>query len=164
MPQNPEREKLNAIFEEKYRDLKRLAAWLKGDRSASIPPSDLVHEAWIEMSKHEDWAFEDPKKFISLTATIMAHQLENRARRKKAQKRELVVTDRRAWTEEEKLALYGTIDRLKKEIPELGEVAAAKMIGGFTLDEIAVLMKKSRSEVGRQWLDARQWLAIELKR
>src|SRR5690348_4137829 len=85
-PQN--REALNFLFSVTYEELRRLASSVKrGDSSATLSPTALVHEAWLRLSNSPPFQSTSPLHFKRIAARAMRRLLVEAARRRHARKR-----------------------------------------------------------------------------
>lgn len=155
-----------------YGELRRLArARLRGERpDHTFSPTDLVHEAYLELVDQRDATWKDRTHFFATAATAMRRILIDHARAKRTQKRggEVVM-----------VTLGGTGAEQSRELDELialdealEELAAldgrqAKMVEyryfvGLKDTEIADALGISVATVERDWRSARAWLHSRL--
>jgi RNA polymerase sigma factor (TIGR02999 family) len=170
-PQN--REALNFLFSVTYEELRRLASSVKrGDSSATLSPTALVHEAWLRLSNSPPFQSTSPLHFKRIAARAMRRLLVEAARRRHARKRggpdaAMVTFDESmgkvAETGEEVLALDGALDELARLSPRQAQVIESRFFGGMDIPETAALLDVSEATILRDWRAAKAWLAHELR-
>jgi RNA polymerase sigma factor (TIGR02999 family) len=165
--------KVDELFSLAYEELRRLAASVKrGDRSATLSPTALVHEAWIKLANSPQLATTSPLHFKRIAARAMRQVLVDAARRRKAEKRGagagLVTFDESlseaASTAEEVIALDAALDQLAQLSPRQASMVESRFFGGLDVKETAELLNVSEATVLRDWRAAKAWLAHELRR
>jgi RNA polymerase sigma factor (TIGR02999 family) len=162
------------LFSAAYEELRRLASRIKrGDGSATLSPTALVHEAWIKLAKSPAVAAESPLHFKRIAARAMRQVLVEAARRRSAGKRGgrtlLTVTldDSNPGTvsgAEDILALDAALDDLARLEPRQALLVESRFFGGLEVAEVASLLEVSEATILRDWRAARAWLAHELRR
>jgi RNA polymerase sigma-70 factor, ECF subfamily len=72
-----------------YKELRRLAAhYMRAEQSGqTIQPTELVHEAYLQLVGQERISWQGRSHFMAMAATSMRRILVDRARRKSAEKR-----------------------------------------------------------------------------
>jgi RNA polymerase sigma factor (TIGR02999 family) len=166
------RRALDERFSLAYEELRRLASAVRrGESSATLSPTVLVHEAWIKLAGSPQVAETSILHFKRIAARAMRQVLVEAARRRKAQKRgggvALVTFDESldapVGEADEVLALDAALDRLAQLEPRQAAMVEARFFGGLEVAEIGELLDVSEATVLRDWRAARAWLALELK-
>jgi RNA polymerase sigma factor (TIGR02999 family) len=156
-----------------YDELRRLARIRLRDerRGHSWQPTALVNEAFLRLVdiRRIDW--QDRTHFLSMAARVMRRVLVDRARARRAQKREagayrvtfaddLAINDERAV---DVLALDLALEGLAKVDPRKSRVVELRYFAGFSVEETAVALSVSPNTVMRDWRMAKAWLLAELR-
>ena len=166
-------EPVDQLFSAAYEELRRLAASVRrGDPSATLTPTALVHEAWLKLSATPELAATSPLHFKRIAARAMRQVLVDAARRRTADKRgggqALVTFDEAleitATTSEDVLALDQALQELALQSPRQAEMVESRFFGGLEAAETAELLGVSEATVLRDWRAAKAWLAKELRR
>ena len=166
-------EPVDQLFSAAYEELRRLAASVRrGDPSATLTPTALVHEAWLKLSATPELAATSPLHFKRIAARAMRQVLVDAARRRTADKRgggqALVTFDEAleitATTSEDVLALDQALQELALQNPRQAEMVESRFFGGLEAAETAELLGVSEATVLRDWRAAKAWLAKELRR
>ena len=161
---------INEAFSELYSEICLLAEQkLAKQPYQSIGSTDLVHEAFMRLSKERDdgsgkWS--DRRFFFSAAAEAMRRILVERTRAKKRLKRggnlnQTEMSISRIAVDNDSLdieALDGALDALEKEHPDEAELVKLKYFAGLQWTEIAELRNESTRTVRRKWSFARAWL------
>jgi RNA polymerase sigma factor (TIGR02999 family) len=167
------REGLDALFSQAYEELRRLASSVRrGDPSATLSPTVLVHEAWLRLARDGEIAATSELHFKRIAARAMRRVLIEAARARKAAKRgggEALVTfdeslDATPRAPDEVLALDAALDQLARLHPRQAAMVESRFFGGLDVSETARLLDVSEATILRDWRAARAWLAIELRR
>jgi RNA polymerase sigma factor (TIGR02999 family) len=160
------------LLPEVYTELRRLAASLTArlPPGQTLPPTALVHEAYLRLVRNEDPGWEGRRHFFGAAARAMREILLEQARRKDSLKRGGGV--RRVELSEglllieppadDLLALDEAIQQLQAEKPLLAEVVLLRYYTGLSVEETASVVGRSVSTVVREWRFARAWLAGRL--
>ncbi|MCC6348320.1 MAG: sigma-70 family RNA polymerase sigma factor [Candidatus Eisenbacteria bacterium] len=165
------REDLDALFSQAYEELRRLASAVRrGDPSATLNPTALVHEAWLRMARDPDIPVTSELHFKRIAARAMRRVLIEAARARKAAKRgggaALATFDESLHghdcVPDEVLALDRALDSLAKLNPRQATMVESRFFGGLDVRETAELLQVSETTVERDWRAARAWLAVEL--
>lgn len=155
-----------------YEELRRLARARVSRRgpSETLTPTELVHEAYVRLSRRRRGVFEGRRHFFFAAARAMRDILVEKARRKDSLKRgggaakvsldgvELAVVAPRVNL----LDLDRALARLEAESPGRLQVVMLSYFGGLTHPEIAEVLGISRATVERRWAYAKAWLRREL--
>jgi RNA polymerase sigma factor (TIGR02999 family) len=155
-----------------YAELRRLAAALTArlPPGQTLPPTALVHEAYLKLVRDQDPGWEGRRHFFGAAAQAMREILVDQARRKASAKhggqgRRVELTDGLALIEppaDDVLALDDAIQRLRAEEPRLAEVVMLRYYTGLSVEETAGVVGRSVSTLAREWRRARAWLARHL--
>jgi len=158
--------RLEELAEELYDSLRGLARSALARTPVGLDPTDLVHQAWVRLSKR----YQDMPRieFLALCATIMRRLAVDEARRlaRGPAGSERVTLSGLAsqvagpnigvlQLDEALQALRGTDERWAR-------IVELRFFGGLSGDEVAEAMGLSRRTVVREWALARAWLKREL--
>lgn len=162
---------LARLFSATYEELRRLAASVKRrDPSATLSPTDLVHEAWLKLSEAPGFVAASKVHFKRIAARAMRQVLIEAARRRLAQKRGgaaplLTNADvhEAPVTPEHVLALNAALTDLARVDERQALLVEGRFFGGLDLEETAELLGVSEATVQRDWRAAKAWLATELR-
>ncbi|MEO0651150.1 MAG: ECF-type sigma factor [Planctomycetota bacterium] len=158
-------EALEQVLPTVYAELRALAAHTLGPGSPhSVQPTDLLHEAWVRLSK-ERQGWSDRANLMVAAAVAMRRALVDHVRRRRAVKRggdrtrvdeldEVAIHDRRFDT----LELEDALSRLEALDAEAAQVAELRLFGGFDAEECATALDVSTRTIERRWRFARAWL------
>ena len=168
----PDRDGLDELFSQAYEELRRLAfAVRRGDGSATLNPTALVHEAWLRLARSATIPATSELHFKRIAARAMRRVLIEAARARKAAKRgggEALVTFDESLgpapaATDEVLALDAALERLERLNPRQAATVESRFFGGFDIRETAALLEVSEATVERDWRAAKAWLALELR-
>jgi RNA polymerase sigma factor (TIGR02999 family) len=166
---------LDDLFATTYEELRHLALAVKGrDKSATLNPTALVHEAWLKLSVSGAASATSKLHFKHLAARAMRQVLIEAARRRNTLKRGgahdgvLLTTEfsglQTTFVGDELLALDRALDELTRMSPRQGAIVESRFFGGLEIAEIAELLDISEATVLRDWRAARAWLVQALRR
>jgi len=166
---------LDDLFEATYEELRRMASAVKGrDKSATLTPTALVHEAWLKLSASAPITATSRLHFKRMAARAMRQVLIEAARRRNALKRGggddtvlLTMDASQAPTMlvgDELIALDEVLQELARMNPRQAMMVESRFFGGLEMAEIAELLDVSEATVLRDWRAARAWLAQEFRR
>lgn len=151
-----------------YRELRELAdARIRSlSPGASLQPTELVHEAFVRLSKAEDKAWESKRHFIAAAALAMRSVLVDRARARGSLKRGgdlgrvgldgLGVAG--VDVPERLVEIDGLISELEKEDPRSARVVVMRFYLGLGDTAIATTLGVTERTVRRDWVFAKAWL------
>ena len=170
-----DRGNIDDLFAATYEELRRLASTVKGrDKSVTLNPTAMVHEAWLKLSTSADLAASSQVHFKRMAARAMRQVLIEAARRRNALKRGagedavFITMDaleaHPALLPDELLALDDVLEELGRMNPRQAMMVESRFFGGLEMTEIAQLLDVSEATVMRDWRAARAWLAQELRR
>ncbi len=156
-----------------YDELRRLAASrLARERPGqTLQATALVHEAYLRLVDVEAAQRWDSRAhFFAAAAEAIRRILVERARRKARVKhgggqRRVELDEGATFVDgprEEFLALDEALTRFAEIEPERARVVKLRYFAGLSIDEVADLLRISRSTVKRHWTYARAWLLAEL--
>jgi RNA polymerase sigma factor (TIGR02999 family) len=157
-----------------YNELRKLAhARIRRLRPGeTLQTTDLVHEAYIRLSKNPDYEWQSPRHFFGAAALAMREILVDRARHRGARKRGgdqvrvdlITMPDQPApLSAEAMLTLHTALERMQAASPDLAEVVHLHFFAGLPLPEIASTMGLSLRTIERRWRTARAWLSTNLE-
>lgn len=173
-PADSAREHLDQVFSAAYEELRRLAGVLaRHERSQTLNPTALVHEAWIKLSRSPQVAAHAPVHFRRIAARAMRQVLVDAARRRLAAKRggEDVVfvtfddaSESAAASAGDLVVMDGALERLALLDRRQAQVVECRFFAGLDSAETAEALGISVATVDRDWRAARAWLAAEVAR
>lgn len=153
-----------------YNQLRTLARHrLLADPASTLQPTELVHEAWLQLGggRADAPAWENRRHFFGAAARAMQQILVGHARQKGAAKRgsgrpalELgSILDLAADPVPETiLALDEALENLRATFPDEAEVVMLRFFAGLSVAETAAALQLSQRQVERHWQFARAWL------
>ena len=135
-----------------YETLRRIAAhYMRRERSRTLRPTDLVHEAWLKLASGREREYADRVHFTALAARAMRQVLVDRARARASAKRgggaiRVTLGDEHAGVTpgEDVLALHAALQALAADVVERADVRMRE------LRDRACLALEPRTRVGRQ--------------
>jgi RNA polymerase sigma factor (TIGR02999 family) len=141
---------------------------------AALGATSLLHEAYLDIARHEGMVFPDRARFFTYAARVMRGLIVDGLRRRQARKRggdfEMTSLDGKdmgdvipAGDAEEIERLGQALDELAAVEPEIAQVVELKFFCGFTFTEIANLRGVSERTVQRHWDKARIYLRHTLR-
>jgi RNA polymerase sigma factor (TIGR02999 family) len=136
----------------------------------TLPPTALVHEAYLRLAKQSRFQVSDQVHFFCLAARAMRSILIDHARRRNSMKRggnatRVPLDDTVAFYNAramDLLALDEALERLGALQPRLARMIELRFFGGLSLEEAAATLGVSDRTVRRDWLTAKAWLHHEL--
>jgi len=157
-----------------YEELRRIAGGhLHRERQGhTLQPTALVHEVYVRMVGQEQPDYRDRAHFLSIAAQVMRRILIDHARIKNAAKRgsgqgSLPIDEARDAFErrpEALIALDDALTALQDADPRKARLIEMRYFGGLTIEECALALSMSVSEVRREVRVAQAWLQRELSR
>ena len=157
-----------------YSELRALArAWMAREPAGhTLPPTALVHEAYLRLVTDPDMKWENRRHFFGAAAEAMRRILIERARRVSRQKRggdqervelneELIPDQDRQL--DEVLRVHDALDALEAQDAQMAQVVKMRYFGGLTVEETAAALDLSPRSVNRSWTAARAWLKRRMK-
>ena len=159
------------LFQRIYGELHTLAQHhLRGRPEATISPTVLIHEAFLQLASDPKSDWRDRVQFFAFTATVMRRLMIAYARRRGAEKRggglESIVFDESIHALLDRgidaVALDDALTSLEKVDPMQARVVELRFFGGLSVEETAEHLNLSTRTVIRQWGLAKAWLANHL--
>lgn len=153
-----------------FRELHSLAEmYLRRERPGhTLQPTALVHEAYLRLVGDQARPWQNRAHFIGVAATVMRRLLIDHARRKRAEKRQVLESSQ--WQPgltipeaEELLTLNSALERLEKSNPRYARVVELRFFGGLSIEEAAEVLHMSTMSVKRDWTAARAWLKQQMQ-
>lgn len=155
-----------------YSELRSLArAYIQAEgRDHTLPPTALVHEAYMRLVGMKDMNWVGKTHFAAIAAREMRRVLVEHARARDALKRggdftRVALYEGAAVTEDDQvgaLALDQALSRLQDNSERQGRIAELRLYSGMCVPEVAVIVGVSERTVKADWRLARAWLAREL--
>lgn len=158
-----------------YEQLKKIAAsYMKREPDhPSLPPTALVHEAYIRLARRDGDEWKDDDEFVGVVSHEMRCVLVDHARRRKAQKRpqekyriQITDLDRLLGSTESSLvdvlALDDALKRLEALSPRQVRIVEHRVFSGLSVQETAKVLGVSATTVKDDWRMAKAWLRREL--
>lgn len=153
-----------------YAQLRLLAdRYVRRDPQATLHPTELVHEAWLKLEKHEIVGhFEGREHYAAVAARAMRQVLMDRARGRGRLKRgarpirttlSAVVA---SGPEVDVVDLNHALDELARHDMRAAQVVELRYFGGMSADEIGRCLEISPRTVQTTWRLARAWLVQRL--
>lgn len=168
---NPEA--LESLIPIVYDELRRLARHRKRQEfsPASVQTTTIVHEAYMRLASYSPRALRDRKQFFAMASTIMRQVLVDRARERRAQKRDAGVkvelTPELAPIAEREIDIVA-LDEALHELEQLdtrqGRIVELRFFAGLSIEETAKVLNISPKTVTREWMTARAWLQRRMTR
>lgn len=156
-----------------YRELRKLAH----ARVRRLPPgqsvqtTDLVHEAYIRLSRNPKYRWQNERHFYGAAAKAMREIIFDRVRSRKAFKRggdqvrvDLITMPDQPGplTADTLVSLHAVLQRMQVAMPEHAELVHLHFFAGLPLAEVARVMGMGLRTVERRWRAARAWLRAQI--
>ena len=163
---------IDKLFNVVYEELRQLAnAVRRGDPSATLNPTALVHEAWLKLASSPQLYVGSALHFKRIAARAMRQVLVEAARHRNADKRgggaALAQFDESlahgSSSSGEIMALDEALRELETLDPRRETGVEARFFGGCTAAEIATLLGVSEETVFADWRGSKAWLANRLR-
>jgi RNA polymerase sigma factor (TIGR02999 family) len=154
----------DGLFSALYGELHRMAQReLRRNAAATLSPTTLLHETFLNVAQRESVAFADRARFMAYAARAMRGLMIDYLRNRNAQKRggAFEITSlptelpRGAEPDFEIEQLNEALDALAKIDPRLAECVDLKFFCGFSFNDIAQMRDVSERTVQRDWDKAR---------
>ena len=157
-----------------YNELRRLAQrYLRKERrDHTLPPTALVHEAYLRLAGQRDMHWQNRTHFFAVAAQMMRQILVDHARHQGRIKRgglrqnlplseviEIPESDRGL----DLLSLDAALDELAALDTQQSRIVELKYFGGLTIAETAEALGLSHATVERDWALARAWMFQRLR-
>lgn len=164
-----------ALLELVYAELHHQAhRYLLNERVGhALQTTDLVHEAYLKLSKQKSFPWQNRYQFYGVAATLMRRILIDHARSKHRIRRGGPQSDLQLETgftlavrddQFDLIELNDVLENLAKRDPELARIVELRFFVGLDVAETAEAMGISESTVKRGWATAKAWLHRELTR
>jgi RNA polymerase sigma factor (TIGR02999 family) len=150
-----------------YAELRQMAgAKMAGEPAGlTFQATELVHEAWMRLSKAGHW--QNRGHFFGTASEAMRRILIDQARRRLAQRRgggaeheSIDEIDLPApGPDEEIVAVDDALAALEATDPQLATLVKLRYFTGLTIEEVAEVLGISEATTKRRWVYARAWLA-----
>ena len=158
----------DSLFSNLYADLHRMARreLAKQGGSASLGPTTLLHEAYLNMSGRASASFSDDHQFMAYASRVMRGLIIDHVRGRQAQKRggEFEITSISADVADavaggqDLTGIGDALDELAMVDARLAQVVDLKFFCGLSFAEIAAMQAVSERTVQRDWEKARVYL------
>lgn len=163
----------DALFPVVYGELKRIARrYLRASSSrTTVCTTEVVHEAFLRLSKRDGVAWESRAHFFGSAARAMRQVLVDFARRRRT-RRQLVTAISLSLADSERalevefdeiIAVDDALSQLDALNPRLRQIVELRFFAGIPESEIAAMLSVSVRTVERDWLKARMFLVRELQ-
>lgn len=163
-----EKQVLDKVFTETYKELRKLAYAVKlSDSSSTLNPTALVDEAYMKLARSPEVATRGQVHFKRIAARAMRQILVEAARRRSAEKRggeyAVMVTlgkvsEQISSNDKELVALDSALEELARFSPRQAALVEYRFFAGLEVTEIASLLEISEATVLRDWRAAKAWL------
>lgn len=162
--QEGNREAEGALFSALYDSLHKLAMRVvRSERQGqSLGPTALVHEAYLRLTRAEKIDLSGRSHFLALSARVMRRILVDRARARRAVKRDGVMVSAE-WidlvrTDEDAdviLSVDLAMETLASDSPEQCQIVELRYFAGYSEEQCATILGTSTRTVRRRWQVAR---------
>lgn len=162
-----EERRLEELAEELYDALRGIAAGALRRAPAGLDPTDLVHKAWLLLSRKYDDMLR--VEFLALCATIMRRLAVDEARKRARQRGGLErltlagFAGETTGNEVDLLLLDEALGRLRQADERWARIVELRFFAGMTGEEVSEALGLSRRTVTREWALARAWLKQALR-
>lgn len=164
--------RLEVVFPMIYEELRRLAHRnLQREPSGlTFATTDLVHEAYLKLTKQTRVQWKSRAHFMAIAATAMRRILVDHARRRQSQKHgaglRRVRLEAVGIATAERADLVVAVDRALSRLHDFDDrqakVVECRFFGGMTMDETAEALDIGLRTAKRDWAKARSWLYREI--
>jgi RNA polymerase sigma factor (TIGR02999 family) len=155
-------------------ELRRIAAgYMRHERpDHTLQPTALVNEAYLRLIDQQRVQWKDRAHFYGFAARVMRQVLVDYARKRRADKRGLLV--RTDWSvsmladpadgqDLDALALHDALNALAELDPRQAEIVELRYFGGLTDEEVAEVTHLSTTTIRREIAAARFWLGHRMQ-
>ena len=164
------REALDKLMPIVYNELRRLARnFLNKERSDTLQTTELVHEAFVKLTKQHSVDWQNRSHFFAIASQAMRRVLIDAARQRKAVKRdaEKISLDDSPEipvdVDDNLLSLDTALKELETFDEQQAKIVELRYFGGLTIEETGEVLKISPATVKREWTIARTWLYERVK-
>lgn len=163
---------LHDVFARVYPELRALAGSRLRDASATVGPTELVHEVFLRLIGSRRLSLVDRRHFFACAARAMRMVVVDRMRRRAAEKRggharQITWTESLPGTGDDEASLLD-LDRALGDLQEINprahEVVSLRFFAGLSAADTAELLGLSLRTVHREWQKARAFLHARLDR
>ncbi len=160
----------NELLPLTYRHLREIARGkLARDGSSSVQPTEIVHETWLRLWRHESIRWVDRNHFFGVAAHLIRLILIDRGRAagRRQNLHRAVALNMRIESEGSswRVDLLGhALDRLAEIDQRQAQIVEMKFFSGMTIEQIAGFLDTSPRTVKREWTSARAFLRAEMDR
>lgn len=165
---------LNELLETVYHELRLLArSYLSKERSNhTLQPTALVNEAYLRLIRQRNVTWQNRAHFFGIAAQIMRRILIDHARKHLYAKRgggavKISLNDMFETPNQpdvELIALDDALKTLEEVDPQQCRIVELRFFGGLTIEETALVMGISQTQVKEEWNFAKAWLYRQMKR
>ena len=170
-----EKEAVGELLPRVYDELRGLAVGLfhGRDRTPTLPPTALVHEAYLRMAGSAELACDGRTHFVALAAKVMRQVLIDHHRERRAKKRggawERVTLSGLPGAgadggegQLDFLALHEALEELAALDARQARIVELRFFGGLPMQGVADALGVSIKTVELDWRHARAWLTARL--
>ncbi len=163
------------LMELVYEELRGLAASYQRQHkpNQTLQPTALVHEAFVKIVQSPSASFESRAHFFAVAATAMRQIITDYARAKRAAKRggdgqwEQVTLDQGVELSPgsdqlDLILLDDALTKLADLDPRKHRIVELRFFGGLSVDEVAEVLKLSKTSIEKEWRAAKAWLLVQL--
>lgn len=153
---------MDALISEIYATLRQLAHRQRAREAAhTLETTALVNETYLKLLEKSDVKFVDSAHFYAYISRVMRHLLIDRARQRKAQKRQAPYLTEGVSQSSiiDVLALDEALTRLEALDERLARVAELRLFAELSSPDIAEMIGINARTVERDWLKARTFLS-----
>lgn len=160
------------LFDSVYDEMRQLALTYLARQQAgnTLQATALVHEVYLRLCETRGQVWQDRSHFLAVAAIAMRQIMVNHVRDRAAAKRgggwqRVTLADQLDGQDVSTVEvdlLYRAMDKLTALNARHGFVAAARFLGGLSVEETARILGMSERSVKADWHFARAWLAREL--
>ena len=156
-----------------YNELRRLARrYLQKERpDHTLQSTDLMHEAYLRLTKQRPMHFENRAHFFAVSAQLMRQILVEYARRRRTVKRDggykLTLDDAVSLVKgrsTDLVALDDALNGLSQFDAQQSRIVELRFFGGLSIEETSQVLGISPATVKRDWATARVWLHHEMSK
>jgi RNA polymerase sigma factor (TIGR02999 family) len=153
---------LDQLFERLYTRIRQMAARIRWeDKSATLNPTALVHEAYVKLRKDPpDITTRSYAEVIAVFSNAMRQILIDAARRKAAKKRMAVdLPGQNDLPIEDALTISDALEELERHSPRQAQIVRCRFLLGMTTEECAAALQLAKRTVEREWQSAKEDLS-----
>lgn len=157
-----------ALFALTYAELRTIArSLLRSERSATLEPTALVHEAYLRLGNRFGMAWNDRHHFFGVASRAMRRVLVDHARARLATKRDgevVTLTDVPVKPADPGviIAVDEALDSLAQLDARQAMVVELRWFAGLSVEDTAAALGVGTATVKRDWAAARAFLAHAL--